>query len=165
MGNEVNYQNPLHLAVIIEGMLAVERPQALLVLTSNPGDKSESYNALVLRVYRDANDLNSFVGYIAFRYNAVYRFKKTTALPTFSSIECRDYDFKPFPTPRKIHFDPRKAELESPQEWLQASFEASQNTVASVANADPYMDFFSNKLGELLLKKAKPMILDFIDGK
>ena len=159
MGSEVNYQNPLHLAVIIEGMLAVERPQALLVLTSNPGDKSESYNALVLRAYRNANDLTSFVGYIAFRYNAVYRAKKTTTLPTFSSIECRDYDFKSFPTPRKIHFDPRKAQSESPKEWAQASYDASLNP------AGLNMDYFSNRLGELLLKKAKPMILDFIDGK
>lgn len=151
---KIDYQNPIHLAVLIEGMLAVERPQALLVLTSNPGDKQESYNALVLRVYSNKNNLKSFVGYITFRYNAVQWWRKTEYLPTFSSIECRDHNFKPFPTPRKIHFAPLKTKQEDPAIYTQAQHNSQLTNTP-----------LGNEIGELVLKKAKQMILDFVDGK
>lgn len=158
---DANYQNPIHLAVIIEGQLATDRPSALICPTSNPGDKNEHYNCLVFRVYSDKNDLNSFKGYLTFRYNEVYRKKKTQALPTFSSIEIRDSDFNSYVPPKKVHFDINKFMTDFPTQGAMLVVQASQAGGTSVEQ----LARLGQLVGESALKHLYPMLLNLIDGK
>ena len=118
----INYQDPLHLAVMVQGRLSVDRPDALVVITSNPGEDDKHYIALVQRVYSNKNDLNSFVGYITYRYREVRFRKKESYLPAFSSIEIRDADFNEYNPPVKIHFDPKKVQAEDSNLYLLSHF-------------------------------------------
>lgn len=155
---ETNYQNPLHLAIIMEGQLEADRPDALLCVTSNPGEKDEHYNCLVLRVYSDKNDLNSFKGYVTFRYNEVKYRKKTEVLPEFSSIEIRDGQFNPFTPQRKIHFCLRKYGNDYPTDFANLAVQASATPGDQTAN-------LLQAVGQTALKKAYQLLLDLVDGK
>ena len=155
----INYLNPVHVAVAIEGQLAVDRPNALICPTSNPGEASQHYIALALRVYSDKSDLKSFKGYITFRYCEVRFYKKTEQLPRFSSVELLNVDFLPFNPPRKVHFDTEKASVEDPA--LSASL-ATQHQGAAIRS---YSDAYIKAMSEACLKKAYKAILDLVDGK
>ena len=159
---EVNYQNPLHLAAIIEGSLSVDRPNAHLAVTSNPGTDDDHYIALVQRVYRDKGCLADFAGYITYRFREVKRNRKTQYLPVFSSIEIRDYDFQPLNPPVKVHFNPDKAEKDDP-----AFFAAQQQSFIpdpAKSEGENYIDF-SQSLGKAALGLIYKSILDLVDGK
>ena len=159
--NDVNYHNSVHLAAIIEGQLAQDRPNAIIVPTSNPGKDDEHYIGLVMRVYADGSNLNTFKGYVTFRYCEVKRKAKVLFLPVLSSIELRDEDFNPFPTPVKIHFEPNKVQTEDALAWTQALTEANASGIVDLRQKE---EFFMSKLGEGRLNVAYEKILDLIDG-
>lgn len=155
----INYLNPVHLAVAIEGQLAVDRPNALICPTSNPGEASQHYVALALRVYSDKNDLKSFKGYITFRYKEVRFSKKTEKLPPFSSIELLDDEFRSFTPPKKIHFRPDKVAFD----------DTHLHNACMAACSDPSGNVDAKAFEQLLakecLRKAYLAIRDMIDGK
>ena len=155
----IDYLNPVHLAVAIEGQLAIDRPNALICPTSNPGEASQHYIALALRVYSDKNDLKSFKGYIAFRYKDVRFSRKTEKLPSFSSIELLDDEFRCFTPPKKTHFRPDKVSFEDTPLY-NASMAACSDPSGNVdAKA------FEQLLAEQCLRKSYQAILDLVDGK
>lgn len=159
--SEVDYQNAVHLAAIIEGQLSTDRPDAAIMPTSNPGSESEHYIGLVMRVYSDKNNLHTFRGYITFRYCEVKRKAKISFLPLFSSIELRDTDFKPFPTPVKVHFAPLKVQTDDSIQYLDAVTEVANSGVTDAMEKEA---LFRSKIGESSLKKIYAKILDLIDG-
>lgn len=158
---KISYQNPLHLAVIVQGRLAVDRPNALVVVTSNPGEDDKHYIALIQRVYADKNNLQTFVGYITYRLCEVRFWRKRAFLPELSSMELRNADFNEYNPPVKVHFHRKKVELEDPQLYL----EAGASTAGSGLQDKEAYEFFGEELGKGAFEKAYSKILDLIDGK
>lgn len=158
----INYQDPLHLAVMVQGRLSVDRPHALVVVTSNPGEDDKHYIALVQRVYSNKNDLSSFVGYITYRYREVRFRKKESYLPAFSSIEIRDADFNEYNPPVKIHFDPKKVQAEDSNLYQKANL-----TAVAVALPGGGVDdnLLRNEIGKGAFDKVYAKVLDLIDHK
>lgn len=158
---KISYQNPLHLAVMVQGRLAVDRPNALVVVTSNPGEDDKHYIAIIQRVYADKNNLQTFVGYITYRFCEVKYKQKRAFLPELSSMELRDKDFNEYNPSVKIHFHPRKVGLEDAQLYL----EAGASTAGSGLKGQEADEFFAEELGKGAFEKAYSKILDLIDGK
>lgn len=158
---KISYQNPLHLAVMVQGRLAVDRPNALVVVTSNPGEDDKHYIAIIQRVYADKDNLKTFVGYITYRFCEVKYKQKRTFLPELSSMELRDEDFNEYNPPVKIHFHPRKVGSEDPQLYL----EAGASTAGSGLTGKEANEFFAEEVGKGAFEKAYAKILDLIDGK
>jgi len=159
--NDIDYQNAVHLAVIIEGQLSIDRPQAAVVPTSNPGCENEHYIGLVMRVYSDKSDLSTFRGYIAFRYCEVKYKTKVSYLPRFSSIELRNPDFDPFPTPVKVHFAPSKVKDDDGVQYADAVAEVANSGITAALEREALLH---SKIGEGSLKKVYAKILDLVDG-
>ena len=164
MNTLVDYQDPLAIALMIKANLSQDRPNALVVLTSNPGQNKDHYIALVQRVYADKNDLNSFVGYITYRYNDVKRKAKKTFLPEFSSIEIRDSDFYLFDPPLKTHFFPAKVEQTDPQRYASAEAVTSANLNSAVSQA-MRDDYLAQTIGQDALMEVYDNVLALIDGR
>lgn len=158
----INYQDPLHLAVMVQGRLSVDRPDALVVITSNPGEDDKHYIALVQRVYSDKNDLSSFVGYITYRYREVRFRKKEAYLPAFSSIEIRDADFNEYNPPVKIHFDPKKVKAEDSNLYQKANLAA---VAAAFPGGGVDDNLLRDEIGRGAFEKAYTKVLDLIDHK
>lgn len=158
---KISFQDPLHLAVMVQGRLAVDRPDALVVVTSNPGEDDKHYIAIIQRVYSDKNNLKTFVGYITYRLCEVKYRQKRTFLPELSSMELRDGDFNEYNPAIKVHFHPRKVGSEDPQLYL----EAGASTAASGLQGKEANEFFAEELGKGAFEKAYAKILDLIDGK
>lgn len=158
----INYQDPLHLAVMVQGRLSVDRPHALVVITSNPGEDDKHYIALVQRVYSDKNDLNSFVGYITYRYREVRFRKKESYLPAFSSVEIRDADFNEYNPPVKIHFDPKKVKAEDTNLYQKANLAA---VAAALPGGGVDDNLLRDEIGKGAFEKVYAKILDLIDHK
>lgn len=158
---KISYQNPLHLAVMVQGRLSVDRPDALVVVTSNPGEDDKHYIALVQRVYSKKDDLNSFKGYVTYRFCEVKYKQKRSFLPELSSMELRNADFDEYNPPVKIHFHPRKVGSEDPQLYL----EAGASTAGSGLQGAEANEFFAEELGKGAFEKAYAKILNLIDGK
>jgi hypothetical protein len=158
----INYQDPLHLAVMVQGRLSVDRPHALTVVTSNPGEDDKHYIALVQRVYSNKNDLSSFVGYITYRYREVRFRKKESYLPAFSSIEIRDADFNEYNPPVKIHFDPKKVQAEDGNLYQKANLTA---VAAALPGGGVDDDLLRNEIGKGAFEKVYAKVLDLIDHK
>jgi hypothetical protein len=159
---KINYQDPLHLAVMVQGRLSVDRPHALTVVTSNPGEDDKHYIALVQRVYSNKNDLSSFVGYITYRYREVRFRKKESYLPAFSSIEIRDADFNEYNPPVKIHFDPKKVQAEDGNLYQKANLTA---VAAALPGGGVDDDLLRNEIGKGAFEKVYAKVLDLIDHK
>lgn len=157
----VDFQNPICLALIIENNLSMDRPQALLDLTSNPGKEDDHYIALTLRVYRDKDNLTDFAGYITFRYNEVKWRPKTLMRPKFSSIELRNQSFDCYDPAKKFHFLPRKVDPKDPN-YIKAEADA---TLAGITGDVASSDYFAQQLGCYVLTDAYHALLDLIDGK
>lgn len=158
----INYQDPLHLAVMVQGRLSVDRPHALVVITSNPGEDDKHYIALVQRVYSNKNDLSSFVGYITYRYREVRFRKKESYLPAFSSIEIRDADFNEYNPPVKIHFDPKKVQAEDGNLYQKANLTA---VAAALPGGGVDDNLLRNEIGKGAFDKVYAKVLDLIDHK
>lgn len=158
----INYQDPLHLAVMVQGRLSVDRPHALTVVTSNPGEDDKHYIALVQRVYSNKNDLSSFVGYITYRYREVRFRKKESYLPAFSSIEIRDADFNEYNPPVKIHFDPKKVQAEDGNLYQKANLTA---VAAALPGGGVDDNLLRNEIGKGAFEKVYAKVLDLIDHK
>lgn len=157
----ISFQDPLHLAVMVQGRLAVDRPDALVVLTSNPGEEAEHYIALIQRVYSNKNDLTSFVGYITYRYRNVEHWSKRKFLPKFSSMELRGQNFDAYNPPVKFHFREDLIGSEDPVIYI----EAGAATAGSGLTGDDKDRFFREQIGERVFDKAYSKILDLIDGR
>ena len=157
----INYQDPLHLAVMVQGRLSVDRPDALVIVTSNPGEGNEHYIGLIQRVYSNKNDLKTFVGYIAYRYCEVKYKKKREHLPVFSSIELRNADFDEYKPSVKVHFLDYKVNNEDPKIYQ----EAETVVAASGLIGDDAHKLLANEIGKRVFEKAYAKILDFIDHK
>lgn len=158
----INYQDPLHLAVMVQGRLSVDRPNALVVVTSNPGEDDKHYIGLVQRVYANKDELRSFVGYITYRYREVRFRNKEVCLPTFSSMEIRDKDFKEYNPSVKIHFDPKKVEIEDNNLYQKANLAAA---AAALPGGGVDENLLRDEVGKGAFDKAYAKILDLIDYK
>lgn len=157
----VDFQDPICLALIIKNNLLTDRPKALLTLTSNPGREDDHYIALVLRVYRDKDNLTDFAGYITFRYNEVRWRPKTSACPKFSSIELRNPSFDCYVPAMKFHFLPKKVDPKS-LSYVKAERDA---TLAGITGDVASSDYFAQKLGGYVLTDVYRKLLDLIDRK
>lgn len=159
----VDYQDPLALALLIKANLLQDRPDALVVLTSNPGTVKDHYVALVQRVYADKNDLTSFKGYITYRYKNVKIKSKTAFLPEFSSIEVLNRDFMPYDPPLKTHFHPDKVSVSAP-----SRFSAAQTAVSAQlppnAPLSQREDLLFQWIGENALMEVYDRVVKLIDG-
>lgn len=156
----INYQNPIHLAKLIEEKLSVDRPKALVQWTSNPGSDDEHYIALVLRVYSDASNLNTDKARIAFRANEV-RYRKANAyLPELSSVEILTKDFKHKGAGWKIHFSPKKVAAEDPALYAKCQTIIGQLIIATEAEKQKIL---ANLIGEECFEKTYNLILSAID--
>ena len=157
----IDFQDSLSLALIIKNNVAQDRPNALIAVTSNPGTKDDHYIAFVQRVYADANDLNSFVGYISYRYKEVRRKSKRSFLPEFSSIEILNPDFKSYDPPRKFHFHVEKVD-QANQSYLSALADLA---LSGIVDKNAQDEYFAQRLGEYVLAEAYQDILGLIDRR
>ena len=157
----IDFQDSLSLALIIKNNVAQDRPNAVIAVTSNPGTSDDHYVALVQRVYADGNDLNSFVGYISYRYKEVRRKSKRSFLPEFSSIEILNPDFQSYNPPRKFHFHVDKVDQANP------SFQQAFADLASsgITDKDAQDKYFAQKLGEYVLTEVYQEVLGLIDRR
>lgn len=158
---KISYQDPLHLAVMVQGRLSVDRPGALVAVTSNPGESDKHYIAIVQRVYSAKSNLQTFVGYITYRFCEVRFWRKNAFLPRLSSMELRDCNFNEYNPPIKIHFHRDKVAKEDPQLYLEAGAAAA----ASGLSGEEADKLFEEEIGERAFEKAYAKILDLIDYK
>lgn len=158
---KISYQDPLHLAVMVQGRLSVDRPNALVVATSNPGEDDKHYIAIIQRVYSNKDNLQTFAGYITYRLCEVRYKQKRNFLPRLSSMELRDCEFNEYKPPIKVHFHRDKVAKEDPQLYL----EAGAATAESGLQGDEADRLFEEKIGELAFEKAYAKILDLVDRK
>ena len=167
MAGSISYRNILHLGVLIESQLKIDRPDYQLEPTSNPGEDSEHYIGLVQRIYKirdvtlpngtTGKTVDKFIGYIVYRFNEVRFRPKRMNLPVFSSIEVRDEDFNVLPIPIKIHFDKKKVTNEDPSYVAKADADAAQQGLGIAAALQA---FWKGRL-----EIAYAAILNYIDSR
>lgn len=150
----VNYQDALDLCECLRGELAIDRPDAKVVPTCNPGTKQNKYVMMICRVYSQKNPLK-FEGYLEFRSNEVYFRKRDQELPVLSSVAFYKGEDYQDVGKVKVHFCPDKVLSEDPNLYQDAE---------DACNNDSTLDL-SQEIGIRSLRKAYAKLKDLVDGK
>jgi len=137
MAKEIDYQDPICLALLIKGILKSNKGKKYdAYFTSNPASEEERNVVLTQRIYRkgkrDSGSLGTFVGYISYRACEAKYCRTNQKLPAFSSIEFLAPGYKH--VSKKFHFMPKKIEKKDP-----SAFKAIKDSWDGEGDFDQYV--------------------------